>query len=155
MAFNNDASFNSDSGVGINDVRANENHDAAYWESYKVSRIILSIFLVKCLLGVCAQASCNLTHHIYTHILTLTHLTQDPALAGGNIDRNGGPEQNKPGCCEQGGCCNNTPLRDIYDSDRRLIRINLAVQNCRCCGCFNSGLIVSGLEPLGKETKRR
>ena len=52
MAFNNDASFNSDSGVGINDVRANENHDAAYWESYKVSCIILrttswlSVFLV-------------------------------------------------------------------------------------------------------------
>jgi len=54
--------------------------------------------------------------------------------------------EKKPGCCEQGGCCNHTPRREIHDAGS-LVRLNLAISKCQCCRCCSYGLDVTGLDP--------
>lgn len=80
---------------------------------------------------------------------------EDPAFAhhrnGQQALVQGKDAKAKPGCCKQGGCCSNTPMREMYDAEGNIIRINMSVASCRCCGCFHTGMVVSGLDPSDYE----
>jgi len=60
-------------------------------------------------------------------------------------------DEDKPGCCEQGGCCTYSPPKKVVDESGRVCRINLSYRTRGCCCGDFGGLRSEDVEVMPAE----